>query len=113
MVTASHRGLAAVRGPATADRPDPLLRTGKRMDQRRSEIVIAFKPVAHPMFPDNDGSSEPHKLVIQLQPTEGIRLHMTAQRAGTRRYPAGTSGFTAATTLIERDGRTWHEGAAP
>ena len=24
-------------------------------------------------------------------------------------YPAGTSGPAAATTLIERDGRTWHE----
>ena len=27
-----------------------------------------------------------------------------------RRYPAGTDGPTAALTLIERDGRTWHEG---
>ena len=68
MVAASHRGLAAVRGPATADRLDHLLRTGKRMEQRRSEIVIAFKPIAHPMFPDSEGSSEPNKLVIQLQP---------------------------------------------
>ena len=32
---------------------------------------------------------------------------------GPRRYPAGTSGPTDATTLIERDGRTWHEGATP
>jgi glucose-6-phosphate 1-dehydrogenase len=30
-----------------------------------------------------------------------------------RRYPAGTSGPTDATTLIERDGRTWHEGVTP
>jgi glucose-6-phosphate 1-dehydrogenase len=27
-------------------------------------------------------------------------------------YPAGTAGPTAATTLIERDGRTWHEEIA-
>ena len=27
------------------------LRTGKRMEQRCSEIVIQFKPVPHPMFP--------------------------------------------------------------
>jgi glucose-6-phosphate 1-dehydrogenase len=26
-----------------------------------------------------------------------------------RPYPAGTSGPSAATTLIERDGRSWHE----
>jgi glucose-6-phosphate 1-dehydrogenase len=28
-----------------------------------------------------------------------------------RRYPAGTGGPTAATTLIERDGRAWQEGS--
>ena len=41
-----------------------------------------FKPVPHPMFPDSDGSSEPNKLVIQLQPKEGMRLHMTAKEPG-------------------------------
>ena len=157
------------------------LRTGKRMEQRSSEVVIVFKPVPHPMFPDSDGSTEPNKLVIQLQPKEGMRLHMTAKEPGPggirlkpvsldlnyteafqrpspdayerllmdvvqgnptlfmrrdeveaawawvepilvswkqsergpRRYPAGTNGPTDATTLIERDGRTWHEGATP
>ena len=157
------------------------LRTGKRMEQRSSEVVIVFKPVPHPMFPDSDGSSEPNKLVIQLQPKEGMRLHMTAKEPGPggirlkpvsldlnyteafqrpspdayerllmdvvqgnptlfmrrdeveaawawvepilvgwansergpRRYPAGTNGPTDATTLIERDSRTWHEGVTP
>ena len=28
-----------------------------------------------------------------------------------RTYPAGTPGPIAATTLIERDGRAWHESA--
>jgi glucose-6-phosphate 1-dehydrogenase len=27
-----------------------------------------------------------------------------------RRYPAGTDGPVDAATLIERDGRRWHEG---
>ena len=58
------------------------LRTGKRMEQRCSEIVVQFKPVPHPMFPDSDGASEPNKLVIQLQPEEGMRLHMTAKEPG-------------------------------
>ena len=58
------------------------LRTGKRMEQRCSEIVIQFKPVPHPMFPDSHGASEPNKLVIQLQPEEGMRLHMTAKEPG-------------------------------
>jgi glucose-6-phosphate 1-dehydrogenase len=155
------------------------LRTGKRMEQRCSEIVISFKPVPHPMFPGAEGVSQPNRLVIQLQPDEGMRLHMTAKEPGPggirlrpvsldlsyaqtfqrrspdayerllmdvvrgnptlfmRRdeveaawawvepivtawadgahdplpYPAGTSGPHAATTLIERDGRAWHEGS--
>jgi glucose-6-phosphate 1-dehydrogenase len=154
------------------------LRTGKRMDRASSEIVVQFKPVPHPMFPDTDADSAPNRLVIRLQPDEGMRLHMTAKEPGPggirlrpaslelsyaqtfqrrfpdayerllmdvvrgnptlfmrrdeieaawewvepilaawsragrapRRYPAGTSGPAAATTLIERDGRAWHEG---
>ncbi|MCX5046023.1 glucose-6-phosphate dehydrogenase [Aldersonia sp. NBC_00410] len=156
------------------------LRTGKRMARRTSEIVIAFKPVPHPMFPNATGTTEPNKLVIRLQPDEGMRLHMTAKQPGPggirlrpvslnlnytdtfrtpspdayerllmdvvkgdptlfmrrdeveaawawvepvlvgwqesergpRSYPAGTDGPTAANTLIERDGRIWHEGAS-
>lgn len=153
------------------------LRTGKRMESRFSEIVIQFRSVPHPMFPDAEGTSEPNRLVIQLQPEEGMKLHLTAKEPGPggirlrpvsldlnyaqtfeqhspeayerllmdvvrgnptlfmrrdeveaawrwiepihqhwarpehrpRRYPAGTSGPFAATTLIERDGRSWHE----
>ncbi|ROR92985.1 glucose-6-phosphate dehydrogenase [Nocardioides aurantiacus] len=153
------------------------LRTGKRMEERCSEIVIQFRSVPHPMFPDAEGTSEPNRLVIQLQPEEGMKLHLTAKEPGPggirlrpvsldlnyaqtfqkhspeayerllmdvvrgnptlfmrrdeveaawrwiepiherwarpehapRRYPAGTSGPFAATTLIERDGRSWHE----
>ena len=58
------------------------LRTGKRMDRRCSEIVVQFKPVPHPMFPHSEGESEPNRLVIRLQPDEGMRLHMTAKEPG-------------------------------
>jgi glucose-6-phosphate 1-dehydrogenase len=153
------------------------LRTGKRMEQRRSQIVIQFKNVPHPMFPGAEGHSEPNRLVIQVQPDEGMRLHLTAKEPGPggirlrpvsldlsyantferrspdayerllmdvvrgnptlfmrrdeveaawrwvepilehwsrpdhapRPYPSGTSGPTAATTLLERDARSWHE----
>ncbi len=58
------------------------LRTGKRMEARASEIVIQFKDVPHPMFPDSEGESEPNRLVIRLQPDEGMRLHLTAKAPG-------------------------------
>jgi glucose-6-phosphate 1-dehydrogenase len=58
------------------------LRTGKRMESRVSEIVIQFKAVPHPMFPGSEGTSEPNRLVIQLQPDEGMKLHMTAKEPG-------------------------------
>ncbi|MDR7363307.1 glucose-6-phosphate dehydrogenase [Nocardioides marmoribigeumensis] len=155
------------------------LRTGKRMDRGCSEIVITFKPVPHRMFPGN-GDPEPNRLVIQLQPEEGMKLHITTKEPGPggmrlrrasldlsyaesyggrlplayerlltdvvrgsttlfmrrdeveaawtwleplltawqspgrtrpKSYPAGTPGPIAATTLIERDGRAWHESA--
>jgi glucose-6-phosphate 1-dehydrogenase len=153
------------------------LRTGKRMDRRASEIVVVFKEPPHAMFPHSEGSTTPNRLHIQVQPDEGMRLHLTAKEPGpggyrlrpvsldlsyatafdqaspdayerllmdvmkgnptlfmrrdeveaawtwiepilTRwatspdrpeRYAAGTSGPTAAATLIERDGRTWQE----
>jgi glucose-6-phosphate 1-dehydrogenase len=58
------------------------LRTGKRLERRVSEIVIQFKAVPHPMFPGSEGTSEPNRLVIQLQPDEGMQLHMTAKEPG-------------------------------
>ena len=58
------------------------LRTGKRMERRVSEIVIQFKAVPHPMFPGSEGTSEPNRLVIRLQPDEGMRLHLTAKEPG-------------------------------
>ncbi|WP_323792728.1 glucose-6-phosphate dehydrogenase [Nocardioides sp.] len=156
------------------------LRTGKRLDQRVSEIVVVFKEPPHAMFPHSEGVTGPNRLHIQVQPDEGMRLHMTAKEPGPggirlrpvsldlsyattfterspdayerlimdvirgnptlfmrrdeveaawtwvepilqrwsestgpqgrpKRYPAGTSGPTAAATLIERDGRHWQE----
>jgi glucose-6-phosphate 1-dehydrogenase len=159
------------------------------MDRGCSEIVITFKPVPHRMFPGN-GDPEPNRLVIQLQPEEGMKLHITTKEPGPggmrlrrasldlsyqesyggrlplayerlltdvvrgsttlfmrrdeveaawtwleplltawagpmssadrstdrrrpRTYPAGTPGPIAATTLIERDGRAWHESGSP
>ena len=58
------------------------LRTGKRMDRRLSEIVVVFKDPPHAMFPHSEGAREPNRLMIQLQPDEGMQLHMTAKEPG-------------------------------
>jgi glucose-6-phosphate 1-dehydrogenase len=156
------------------------LRTGKRLGTRRSEIVVVFKPVPHSIWPGLEGAMTPNRLVIRLQPDEGVRLYMLAKQPGpggvrlrpvglglnfadhfpgrtpeayerllmdvvrgnatlfmrrdeveaawewtesilrdwgaghapVHRYPAGSGGPTAASALIESDGRRWNEDNA-
>ena len=49
------------------------LRTGKRMAQRVSEIVINFKPIPHSIFSAGAGHIIANQLVIRLQPDEGVK----------------------------------------
>ena len=58
------------------------LRTGKRMDRKLSEIVVVFKEPPHAMFPHSEGTTEGNRLHIQVQPDEGMQLHMTAKQPG-------------------------------
>ncbi len=60
------------------------LRTGKRLPYRASEISVHFRPVPHQAFPAGAIDSwEANRLVIQIQPREGIVLHFQAKRPGT------------------------------
>jgi len=56
------------------------IRTGKRMPERRSEIVIAFKPVPHSIF--GDEGTEANRLVIRLQPDEAVGLYVQIKEPG-------------------------------
>ena len=59
------------------------IRTGKKLKQRASEIIITFKGLAHDIFNNNDGdkiSDHPNRLVIRLQPSEGLRLQLTSKQ---------------------------------
>ena len=61
------------------------LRTGKRMMKKVSEATVQFRPVPHKLFPDSAvGAWPPNRLVIQIQPDEGIRLTFQAKRPGPR-----------------------------
>jgi glucose-6-phosphate 1-dehydrogenase len=59
------------------------LRTGKRMAAAVSEISIRFRDVPHRSFPVSAGlPTEPGRLVIQIQPEQGIVLKFTAKEPG-------------------------------
>jgi glucose-6-phosphate 1-dehydrogenase len=55
------------------------LRTGKRLGGRDSQIVVNFRPVPHPIFP---GTTRANKLVIKLQPEDGLELQLLAAKGG-------------------------------
>lgn len=52
------------------------LRTGKRMAQRYSEIVIQFKPVIFKFIDVDPHALNSNQLVIRLQPNEGIEMKL-------------------------------------
>ncbi len=60
------------------------LRTGKRMQEKLTQIVVNFDPLPHNIFTDSVNSTIPNKLVIQLQPEESISLKMMAKMPGGR-----------------------------
>jgi len=51
------------------------LRSGKGMSCRTTQIVIQFKEVPHMMFGDKIRTPMGNRLVMQVQPAEGIQLH--------------------------------------
>jgi glucose-6-phosphate 1-dehydrogenase len=58
------------------------LRTGKRLAERVSEIVVAFKPVPHSIFTAAAGPLAQNRLVLRLQPDEGVKLWLTIKHPG-------------------------------
>jgi glucose-6-phosphate 1-dehydrogenase len=59
------------------------LRSGKRMPRRSTQIVIQFRKPPLLLFPTAAvGEIEANRLIIQIQPEEGIKIAMKAKRAG-------------------------------
>ena len=59
------------------------LRTGKRLNQRVTEIAIQFKRAPFVLFRDTPVNSlKPNQLVIHIAPDEGISLRFGAKRPG-------------------------------
>jgi glucose-6-phosphate 1-dehydrogenase len=58
------------------------LRTGKRMQEQLSEIVVTFEDIPHSIYERPDAAHSWNRLVIQLQPTETITLSVLAKHPG-------------------------------
>jgi glucose-6-phosphate 1-dehydrogenase len=59
------------------------LRTGKAMTCRDTEIVITFKPVPFASFPGAAADMlPPNRLIIQIQPDEGLSMDINIKRPG-------------------------------
>jgi glucose-6-phosphate 1-dehydrogenase len=60
------------------------IRTGKRLAGRDAHIVVNFRPTPHAIFNSQRGMA--NQLVINLQPRDGLELHLLAQGQENRRH---------------------------
>ena len=59
------------------------LRSGKRLARRDTEIVIQFRRPPLMLFEETAAQQiEPNRLVVHIQPEEGIEIQMKAKRPG-------------------------------
>ena len=79
------------------------IRTGKKLSLRASEIVITFKPKPHDIFKKSgDNATEgdlPNRLIIRLQPQEGLKLQLISKAPG----PGGMRLFPSELNLSFND----------
>ncbi len=59
------------------------IRTGKRLPTRVTEVVVHFRPTPHGLFQENDGCKTCNKLIVRIQPDEGIVLKFAMKNPGT------------------------------
>ena len=59
------------------------IRTGKRLADRAAYIEVNFRPAPHAIFKTPQGAA--NRLVIHLQPKDGLELHLLAQGQHKRR----------------------------
>mgnify|MGYP001198448979 CR=1 FL=1 len=58
------------------------LRSGKRLARRDTEIVIQFRRPPLLLFDEREEQVEPNRLVLHIQPDEGIEIRMKAKHPG-------------------------------
>ena len=58
------------------------LRTGKRLPERVTEIVVQFRCIPHSIFAGRGAKTMPNRLVIGIQPEENIQFSLMAKVPG-------------------------------
>ncbi len=58
------------------------LRSGKRLARRDTEIMIQFRRPPLRLFEEREEQVEPNRLVLHIQPDEGIEIQMKAKHPG-------------------------------
>ena len=58
------------------------LRTGKRLPERATEIVVQFRGIPFSIFGARGATTKPNRLVIGIQPKENVRLELMAKVPG-------------------------------
>jgi glucose-6-phosphate 1-dehydrogenase len=76
------------------------IRTGKRLGARDASIVVNFRPAPHAIYQSPVGAA--NRLVINLQPKDGLELHLFSQGAN-QRTPAGKNTQTLAPVQLDLD----------
>ena len=61
------------------------IRTGKRLPEKRSEVIVHFKPAPHYIFDPDQKHLANNKLIIRLQPDEGMALQILTKDQGLSR----------------------------
>ena len=73
------------------------IRTGKKLSTKVSEIIITFKKKPHDIFSKfiKDNEDHPNRLIIRVQPKEGLKLKLTSKAPG----PGGMRFFPSELNL--------------
>ncbi|MEY3445287.1 MAG: hypothetical protein RIR45_42, partial [Pseudomonadota bacterium] len=73
------------------------IRTGKRLAGRDARIVVNFRPTPHAIFNSQLGMA--NRLVINLQPKDGLELHLLAQGQDNRQTRSSAAQVLAPVQL--------------
>lgn len=83
------------------------IRTGKRLPKRSSEVTIQFKRVPHQLYkPSETTGLVPNRLIMRIQPDEGISLKIGAKVPGASQHLSSVDmsfNYSSAFSIVSPD----------